>query len=684
MCAQGHAGKARSGYTKRLTTRLLLLMLQTLRDKSSGWIATVILGLLIIPFAFFGMEQYLFQRNVTYAAKIEAPPTWWSSAPDWWLVRKLLWSEEEIDVSEFRSAFEQARQQQRQAEGDAFDSRRFETTEKKREILEALVDQRVLRMVTERSGFGIGNEQVKEYIASIPSFQVDGKFNLQRYQLQLASMNPARTPKQLEEEIRQSLQQGLIANRLQDSAFLTSAESKRLLTLLTEKRDVSFITLPAPAPDTAPVPAAEIAKWYKEHQEDFRAPEKVTLEYVEIDGSTLPVPNVADISALQARFEQEKARFSEPEQRLTSHILVSAKADADAATLKVAETKAQSLFNQAKGGADFAALARANSEDAGSKDGGGDLGWVAQNGQMVKPFEDAVFGAAAVGIVGPVKSEFGYHIIQVREIKSGKALTFEEARPELERLELESGRERAYNEMANKVVDQVLKSPTSLGPAAKAANLTVQRIGPFARAQATGIAANPAVLRTAFSESAKQNKMVSDTIEIGPNRSVLIRVVEHQPEAVQPLTKVGQEVVAAVRADRAQKAAEADAEAVLARLRKGETLAQVAESRKLTVASVPSVPRGAPMPTPEASEAYFEVPPPKGDKPSIGKVEMGAAQFIIFAITKVSTGNASEVTDEERKGFVQQLTPRIGELDAKALVEAQRKKFKIEIAQDRL
>ncbi len=576
----GHVGKARSGYTKRLITRLLPSMLQALRDKSSGWIATVVLGLLIIPFAFFGMEQYLFQRNITYAAKIEAPPTWWPSAPDWWPVRKLLWSAEEIDASEFRSSFEQARQQQRQAEGEAFDSRRFETMEKKREILEALIDQRVLRMATERSGFGIGNEQVKDYIATIPAFQVDGKFNLQRYQLQLASMNPSRTPKQLEEEIRQSLQQGLIASRLQDSAFLTSAESQRLLTLLTEKRDVSFITLPAPAPDTAPVPAAEIAKWYKEHQEDFRAPEMVTLEYIEIDGSSLPVPNVADNNALQSRFEQEKARFTEPEQRLTSHILVSAKADADAATLKAAEAKAQSLFNQAKGGADFAALARANSEDS-SKDTGGDLGWIAKNGQMVKPFEDAVFAAAGVGVVGPVKSEFGYHIIQVREIKSGKAMTFEEARPELERLELESGRERAYNDMANKIVDQVLKSPTSLAPAAKAANLTVQRIGPFARAQATGIAANPAVLRVAFSESAKQNKMVSDTIETGPNRSVLIRVVDHQPEAVQPLVKVGPQVVAAVRADRAQKAAEADAEAVLARLRKGETLAQIAESRKL-------------------------------------------------------------------------------------------------------
>lgn len=659
-------------------------MLQALREKSSGWIATIILGLLIVPFAFFGMEQYLFQRNDTYAAKIEAPPTWWRSAPDWWIVRKILWSAEEISADDFRRSFEQARQQQRQAQGDAFDARRFETMEKKREILDDLIDQTVMRLTTDRAGFAIGDEQVKEYIASIPAFQVDGKFNVQRYRLALSAMNPPRTTKQIEDEIRQSLQQSLIASRLSGSAFLTNGETQRLIGLLSEKRDVSFVTLPPPAVDTAPVPAADIAAWYKSHQSDFRAPEQVTLEYVEIDGNALAAPDASDENELRARFDQEKARFVEPEQRMTSHILVAVAAGADAATQKAAEAKAQSLLNQAKGGADFATLARQNSDDTGSKATGGDLGWIAQNGQMVKPFEDAVFATAAGSISGPVKTDFGYHIVQVREIKSGKAMSFEEARPEVERLVLESGRERAYNDLTNKVVDEVLKSPTSLAPAAKATKLTVQRVGPFARGQGTGIASNPAVLRVAFSESAKQDRMVSDPIEIGTNRSVLIRVVDHQPEAVQPLTKVGPQVVAAVREDRAKKAAEAEADAFLARLTKGETLQAAAESRKLPMANVPSVPRGAPMPTAEAVEAYFEAPAPKGDKPSFGKVAVGPAQYVVFAVTKVSTGDAAEVSAEERKGFVQQLAPRLGDVDAKAIVDAARKKMKIEIAEDRL
>lgn len=659
-------------------------MLQALREKSSGWIATVVLGLLIVPFAFFGMEQYLFQRNDTYAAKIEAPPTWWSSAPDWWIVRKIFWSAEEIPADDFKRSFEQARQQQRQAQGDAFDARRFETMEKKREVLDGLIDQTVMRLATDHAGFAIGDEQVKEFIATIPAFQVDGKFNLQRYQLALATMNPQRTPKQFQDEVRQSMLQSLIATRLSGSAFLTDGETKRLIGLLSEKRDVSFLTLTPPAVDTAPVTPAEIAAWYKSHQSDFRAPEQVTIEYVEIDGNALPLPPPSDEKELLGRFEQEKARFIEPEQRLTSHILVAVDPKADAAAQKAAEAKAQSLLVQAKGGADFATLARQNSDDAGSKASGGDLGWVGQNGQMAKPFEDAVFATAAGSVSGPVKTEFGYHIVQVREVKSGKAMTFEEARPELERLAAESARERAFNDLTNKVVDEVLKSPTSLTAAAKAANLTVQRLGPFARGQGTGIAANPAVLRTAFSESAKQDRMVSDPIEIAANRSVFIRVVEHQPEAVQPLTKVGPQVIAAVREDRANKAAKAQADAVLARLNKGETMQAVSESLKLPMANVPSVPRGAPMPTAEAVEAYFEVPAPKGDKPSYGTVELGPAQYVIFAVTKVSTGDAAEVSAEERKAFVQQLAPRLGDVDARAIVEAARKRMKIDIAEDRL
>ena len=658
-------------------------MLQALREKSSGWIATVILGMLMIPFAFFGMEQYLFQRTETFAAKIEAPPTWWTSAPDWWLVRKAFWQQEEISVDDFRTRFESARQQQRAAAGENFDSRAFEKIENKREILEAMIDERVLRMTTERQGIVVGDAQVRETIESIPDFQNDGKFDAKRYRLMLASQSPARTPAEFDQQIRESLKQQLLASRLRESAFVTNGEGQRLITLLSEKRDVSYAMLPSAPVDTTPVPAAEIASWYKAHPEDFRAPEMVTIEYIDVDATTMAAAAPADEAALRDRFAQEKSRFVEPEQRLTSHILVRLDAAADAAAQKAAEAKAQDLLKQAKAGADFASLARQYSDDS-SKDVGGDLGWIAKNGQMVKPFEDAVFATAVGQISGPVKTDFGWHLIQVRELKAGREMPFEQARPELERLLAEAERERAYSDLTGKLVDDVLKSPSSLGPAARASKLTVQKLGPFARGQGTGIATNQAVQRAAFSDDLKESRMASDLIEIAPNHSVVIRVVDHTPERVQPLDKVGAQVVAAIRADRARKAAEAEADAVLARLKKGESLATIATEKKWVLANVPGVTRTAPVPDAQAVRAYFEVPAPAAGKASPGKTLTANGQIVVFEVSKVAQSDDNEITPDIRAGFLRQLAPSIGEQDVMSLGKSQRKRMKVSVAEDRL
>jgi peptidyl-prolyl cis-trans isomerase D len=336
-----------------------------------------------------------------------------------------------------------------------------------------------------------------------------------------------------------------------------------------------------------------------------------------------------------------------------------------------------------RAGGDFAALARQHSEDV-SKDTGGDLGWVAQNGQMVKPFEDAVFATASGQVSGPVKTEFGWHLIQVREIKPGSTIPFEQARPELERLVAETARERAYNDITGTLLDEVLKAPGSLGPAARSVKLPVQRIGPFARGQGTGIAASPAVQRVAFTEDLIQSRNASDPIDIAPNHSVVIRVVEHTPEQVQPLEKVGAQVVAAIRADRARKALEAEAEAVLARLKKGESLNAIATEKGWVVASVPGVPRNAPMPDARATEAYFQVPAPAAGKATPGRAATADGRVVLFEVTGIGKADENEVTPEMRAGFLRDLGPRIGEQDAVSVGKALRKGMKVDIALDRL
>ena len=174
-------------------------MLQSLRDKTSGWIATLILGLLIIPFAFVGVNEYATGGSDSAVAKVQAPPTWWSSAPSWWPA-SMLWQHEDVTQEEFRAAFEQARQQQREALGENFDPRAFETQENKLLVLEQLIDQRVLKLTSRQAGVVISDAAVREAIASEPAFQVDGKFDANRYSLLLSSQIPALTPLEFERQ----------------------------------------------------------------------------------------------------------------------------------------------------------------------------------------------------------------------------------------------------------------------------------------------------------------------------------------------------------------------------------------------------------------------------------------------------------------------------------------------------
>ena len=658
-------------------------MLQTLREKMSGWIAIVIVALLAIPFAFFGMEQYLFQSNASYAAKVETPPSWWRSAPDWWLVRKLAWKSEEVSPDDFRRAFENERQRRRQAEGEQFDARGFESPESKREVLEALVDQKVLQLAAVRDGMAVGDDAVREEIQQIPGFLVDGKFDAQRYQLALQAQGLS--PQGFQELVREGLQQALLREQLAQSAFITPTEATRMMRLLAETRDVSFALLPAPAADTGAVTAKEIQDWFDAHRSELRAPERVTLEYVDIDGSALPPPAAPDDASLQRRYEQEKARFVEPEQRLVSHILVPVAADADAAAQKAAEDKATQIAQQARAaGADFAALAKANPGDPGSAANGGELGWIRRDGSMVKPFEDAVFAAQAGSISDPVKSEFGWHVIQVREVKAGQQVPFESVREALAQEQAQADRERVFNDLVSGMIDEVNKNPTELAPAAKHANLSVQTAGPLARGEGEGVVAMPAFQRAAFSEGLMQDGTVSDPIEIGPNRNVLIRVSAHEPERALTIGEARDRIIAAVRKERAAARVEADAAAIVEQLGKGGSLQTIAAGRSLVAQDIPGLPRGAPVPDRAASEAYFAAPVPAEGKGSPGKVALADGSVLVFNVTKVTPGNPDDASGEERSMVQQQLAALAGREDADTLLRTLRQQMKVTVVESNL
>ena len=356
---------------------------------------------------------------------------------------------------------------------------------------------------------------------------------------------------------------------------------------------------------------------------------------------------------------------------------------ADDATVAAAREKAAGIAAEARApGGDFAALARENSDDSGSRASGGDLGWMGR-GAMTGSFEDALFAMEPGQVSDPVRTDFGWHVIQLREARSGQTQSFEESREALAAELAETNRDRAVSEFTSELVDRIYRNPSSLTPAASEMGLQVQTLGPFTRENAQGIAANPAVKQAAFSEMLVQDGTVSDPIEIVPGSTVLIRVVEHTPERAIPLAQARGRVDAAVRADRARKAAEARADALLARVRKGETLQALAEAEGLPAPeSVPGVPRGTPLPEPAVNEAVFAAPKPADGSVSVGKQALSDGRVVLFAVTGVTPGSAATLDDAQR-GMLREQFARVSGLDdVEALTRSLRRNLDIEVFED--
>ncbi len=659
-------------------------MLQKLREKTTGWIATAILGLLIVPFVFVGVNEYGSGSRDTSVATVEAPPAWWSSAPSWWPV-SMLWQKEVVSLEEFRTRFEIARSSERAAQGEAFDPRTFESLDNKMQLLQVLVDEKVLALAARRADISVSDAAVREEIAKEPGFQVEGKFDPDRYTLMLSSQQPALTPAQFQQEQRDRMQMALIPQGLSESEFVTTSELERLIKLLGETRDVSIVALPPAEADSAPVSDAQIKSWYEGHLQDFQQAETVSVEYVDIDGSTLPAgEDVVDEAALRERYEKERSRFMSAEQRMTSHILITVAEDATPAVRAAAEKKAASLAQQARRpGADFEALAKANSQDPGSRESGGDLGWVEQ-GAMVKPFEDALFSMEAGEVRGPVRTDFGYHVLKLREVKGGQGQSFEDVRDELAAEQVESQRERSFSELAGSLVNEVLKNPTALGPAAESVGLRAQKAGPFSRVTAPGILGNPALLRAAFSDAMVEDGTISDPIEVGPQRSVVFRVLAHTPAQAQPLVQVRDQVIQSVRDDRTSKAAAVAAEALLARVKKGESLQGIAKAQSLESGELPGVQRGAPVPSAQINQAIFATERPAEGAISAGKAPMEGGGYAVFVVTKVIDGDLATLQPEQRDQLQQQVMQMRGRSAVESFVESLRKRYRITLQEARL
>jgi len=634
-------------------------MLQSLRDKMQGWPAIVVLGIAVFAMSFFGIEGYFSSQSETFVAKV---------------------GKREVSQQQYQDTMNRIRQQQRAQMGDQFDPSVFDKPEFKQQVVDELIGQQLLLQANEDLGMRVSDQSLRDTIASNPAFQVDGQFNADMYRAQLAAAGM--TPDMFQNNIRTSLESGLLPDAVSGSTIVTQVDIDRYLDIKLQRRDVRYFVLPHEAPVDSQVTDAQVQDYYKAHQADFMNPEQVSLKYIEVNGADLKPESPPSDEDLKKRYQDEIARFGLPEEREVSHILINVPKNATPAQQKAALDKAEKIAAEATP-QNFAKLAQQDSDDVGSRLTGGDLGWL-QKGVTNPAFESAMFALQKGQISKPVLSDEGYHIIYLRDVRSGQTKPFEQVRDQLLKEATAADRDRAYNDAAGKMTDLTSQNPGSLEPAAQALQLQVKETPLFGHNGGEGIAANPKVIAAAFSNDVLNSGNNSSLIDLSKTDSVVVRLDKHVPASAKPIAEVHDAIVQKILDQRIADAAKQKAEVLAQRLNKGEDMATLAKAEHAdvqTVTQAQRVQQGVPQPI---LDQAFVTPHPVDGKPQYADVSMGNGAYAVLAVDKVEGGDLSKLTEDDRRQLYRQMVQAYGGVETQGFIDMLKARTKIQIAKDRM
>ncbi|NDY97089.1 SurA N-terminal domain-containing protein [Wenzhouxiangella limi] len=634
-------------------------MLQAIRERVTGIVAIFILGLLAIPFLFFGMESYISAVPQDAVATV---------------------ADEEITTTEFQSSFARHRAELRQQQGDDYDEIATNQPAARRQHLEQMIDERLLRHHAESMGLTISATMLRDIIAQIPAFQIDGNFDGESYRQALRASG--RTPRGFEQELREDLLTRMLPTTLSFSTVVTEAEIDRMLSLENETRQISLVDVPvAPYRDQVEVTEQAVAEYYEANQDDFLTTEEVSIRYIELDAQALTSDLTLTEDELRQRYEAASQRYLTPEARQASHILIETDHEGSDEEARALATQ---LYERALEGEAFEDLAREFSDDPGSAEIGGELGWI-EPGDMVEAFEDALFDLTFSGEIGePVRSPFGWHVIRLDEIREPEGKSFEEAREEILAEYREREAEALYIELSDRLVDLVFADDSSLDPLAEELALEIERTEPFSRAGSEeGVASNQRVVDAAFSDRVLLDGTVSDPIELDRNQLVVVEVEEHFPAEPQPLEAVADRIRERLIADGAREMARERAESLKEQAAGSSDLAElVAGDENLSLNEYPAVGRYDFQHGPQLLDELFRLPAP-GDEPTL-HVLPRAQGFALVRLEGVQPGNPVEAAQEERDLMRQQIRFRQSNEEVLGLLAYLRENTDIQVVEDRL
>ena len=600
-------------------------MLQAMRDKVMGGLGWFIIGLIIVTFALFGLGSYLQDKSQVFAAVV---------------------NDVEISNRELQMAYQQKRAQMEQMMGDAFNPALIDEDMLKQRALNTLIDKQLLLQAVEAESMQISDQLLAARIHAIPALQVDGEFSEQRYKDLLAQQG--RVPAGFEQALRQDMQIEQLLAGLSRTTFVTRAELERSYRLQEQKRDFSYLVVASePFRKNMEVGDDQVEAYFSQHSEEFMAPERVRLAYLRLSGEGLGKDIEIEEGDLLAYYEERKQALLTQEQRRASHILIQVAADADEDAVNKAEAEARDVLKQIQAGGDFAELARKYSKDPGSSAQGGDLGFFAR-GAMVPEFDDAVFSQQVGDVSEPVKTQFGFHIIKLAEIRGSEIPELDQVRVELIDELKQREVDELFYEQLELLTDVSYENPDSLDAAAEALGMEVQSTDWITADGGSGIAEYPKVRLAAFSDDVLEAGNNSEPVEVGSNDAIVVRVEERQAARPESLETVKESIVEILKRKLVMEKTAEEGKALLQKLEQGAKLEELNDQDYLTFKKAEGVNRSAPEINPEVvREAFRMARPAEGGSEDKG-FQLSNDDYAIVRLTSVNDPDPAAIPEKDR------------------------------------
>ncbi|MFT5606264.1 MAG: peptidyl-prolyl cis-trans isomerase D [Parvicella sp.] len=609
-------------------------MLITIRKKISGWLAWVVVIIIAVPFALFGVNAYFEGANQINVASVGG---------------------ENISFQSFQQTSERRRQFFRRQFGDSFDTSMFDTPEARRGIVEELVVNQVTRDYIIDNDLTLNDDALQQRIVQNASFQEEGRFNQDTYRRVLSASGFTTEGYEQQERATGATEQ--LRTGIVDSSFVNEVEVNHILSLNLQKREADYFVIEAkPLEADLDISDDEIKQQYQDNPDDYQQQARVKLDYVELKVSDLAKDIEPTEEELAQAYENAKGRYTQPEIRQASHILLSVSKSASDDKRAEILAKADSIFAEANNGVDFAVLAEAHSEDPGSSKKGGDLGIVAK-GQMVQAFEEAVFAMAADEIRGPIETQFGYHIIKLTELTVERQKAFDEAVDEVRTTEKKRMADEAFVEVSETFRTLVFEQPDDLVEAAE--SLGIEIVTSTWVNESTGLAPfnNPTLRAAAFDSAVLEDNLNSDVIEVADGHLVALHKNTYETAHLKAYEDVKQKIMDQLRSEYASELAAEQGQTLIASLQNG---GDFNDEQQVSIRTLPE--RKADISDAidrEISVSVFSAPAPDVSA-QIDGVSLNNGDYGVYRLKQVTLGDPAQATEEERDQVVQQLNQRDG------------------------